>query len=396
MPDVSNALLLPDVQVPDDGLLKTLAIYWDNLVVPDYTERAVGPGVSEFSEPTDAFLTLEEAGVISKWKRAIDLPITDPTDLPVELQLDRDDFNGEHGRPDQDEIARVLKWIALPIMDSLPELHDLDQDEVGKYVKEHPDEATTAVRNMFKSMAQYAAEHYLGRMQDAFELSNDHRLAPVARSPISHVASIIGAPTGAPRSEAAILSAAVQAFELDPATPVDEIVRFREKNQASLGRFRASLVDLSEGLRQEDSPTQLLASARDTYRNRVVPALGDLEAVLKEGQIRFFVKSLLGATAIAMAPVDPVRAVEGGATILGQTLNYSFSREKLIREHPFGYLHQVSSGLSATQAAPSVTNLAVTMANPVERIQEMLTEDSMPASALGKFFFSGKSDKAAD
>jgi len=74
---------------------------------------------------------------------------------------------------------------------------------------------------------------------------------------------------------------------------------------------------------------------------------------------------------------------------MGQTLNYSFSRKKLIREHPFGFLHQVSSGLGPEQVKPSTDSLAVTIADPVEQVKKMIAADQYSLDALERFFFSG-------
>lgn len=151
-----------------------------------------------------------------------------------------------------------------------------------------------------------------------------------------------------PRQEAALLSVVLDAFQIDPqSVSVTELVRFREKHHASLGRLRASLADLSETLRSSGEPLALISQARDTFRNRVEPALADLEAVLKEARITFFLKSLVGASAISLAPVRPEKAVAGGATLLAESLDYSFSRSRLVREHPYGYLHQVSSEIGS-------------------------------------------------
>ena len=79
--DVSRALLLPDIDIPSDRLLKTLAVYWDELVLPDYRERAdSGDGTrSEFDEPTDALIALESNGVLIKLERTIELPTVEPS-----------------------------------------------------------------------------------------------------------------------------------------------------------------------------------------------------------------------------------------------------------------------------------------------------------------------------
>jgi len=221
--DVSRGLLLPDVKQPGDGLLKTLSIYWDELVVPDYLERAVGPGGTEFIELSNTFEELEAAGILHRWSRKIELPPTDSSELPDRL---RPGLQGRVDPANLEQIERIMKLIVLPVVEKIPGLDQYDRDELKGYLAENPGVARSAAENMFNSISAYAAEHYLGRMQDAFELATQHHLAPLAQSSISHVASIVGAPTEAPRSEAALLSAAVQAFELDPETLLNEFFSF--------------------------------------------------------------------------------------------------------------------------------------------------------------------------
>jgi len=351
------------VHAPPDRLLKTLAIYWDELILPDYVERAGSDDFSsEFAEMSDAFAELEGAGVVLRTERTADLPPVDGNKIPPGV---REIF-------DEGSSVRRMSAVLAPLFELSRERQG---EDLKTYLRDHQEELNAAGAASIKNILLHAADHYMGRMRDAFALANAHHLAPVARSSVSHVASMIGAPDNVPRSEAALLSTVIQAFEIDPDTPVEQILRFREKNGASLGRFRSSLVDLSEGLREENSPTTLLAEARDTYKNRVVPALGDLEEVLTEGKIRFFVRSLVGATALTLAPVNPVKAVEGSATLMGQTIDYAFSRERLVREHPFGYLHQVSAGLGGKDVKPTARALESIIEDPEDRVREIFVGD---------------------
>jgi hypothetical protein len=371
MGDLTRALLLPDIQAPDDRLLKTLAVYWDQIVLPDYVERfATEDRSSEFNEVSTAFSELEDGGLLTKFERIVEVPNVDPADLsPVALQ------SGP-----SNEVFRRFDAVLRPIVELVERRPELDAVIRAGDLNSDDELRVAGVETIAKAL-DFAAKHYMDRVRDAFTLSSDQNLAPVARSTVSHLASMTEAVSDSPRAEAALLSTAIEAFEIDPDTPVEEIIRFREKHAGELGRFRASLVDLSEGLREDAKPIRLLAEARDRYRNRVVPALGDLEAALSEGRIRFFVRSLMGATAITLGPVDPTKAVEGGATIMGQTIDYAFSREKLVREHPFGYLHQVSTELSAQGKDPAARLVESAVEDPEERVREMFRGD------LGKEFF---------
>jgi hypothetical protein len=363
--DLTRALLLPDVYAPDDRLLKTLSIYWDQIVLPDYLER-VGSDKreSEFKEVSAAFMELEQEGVIFREERVAAFQAVDPADLsPISLQPN----------PSPDETSLRVYAAYKPFFELIEE--GLEIGDNLDDLLQNDDVVRAAGVEVIKRMLDIAAEHYMERMRDSFALSTANNLAPLARSAVSHIGSMTESAKDAARGEAALLSTAIHAFEVDPDTPVEDLLRFREKHAAALGRFRASLVDLSEGLRQDADPTQLLAEARDRYRNRVVPALGDLESALDAGRIRFFLRSLVGATAVSLGPVDPVKAVEGGATIMGQTLNYAFSREKLIREHPFGYLHQVSNEFSTSARESDSPLLSVGLENPEERLRQMFRRD---------------------
>ncbi len=340
MPDVSRALLLPDVCVPSDRSLKTLALYWDAIVVPQYVDRLLHNQFDRTSpspERTDCFRRLAEEGVVVQTARAAPLP---PGYDPSKLL-----GKGMHRLAASVEPLREPAWLLSGDI-SLDSLTDTEQSQFRRAV-----ESQTAI------LAREAALLYRNRVRDAFEFSQAENLAPMADSLLPHWASLVDRQARrGPRREGALLSAVIEGFEVDPGTPVDDILRFRRRHRPVMGRFRASVVDLCERLGDDAPPMTLLARARDTVRNRVEPALGDLEAVMKEGRLSFAVKSLVGATALSLAPIAPVRAAESGAHLVGQTVAYRFSRDKLVREHPFGLLHNMRRELHV-EPAVGVRNL---------------------------------------
>jgi hypothetical protein len=284
-----------------------------------------------------------------------------------------------------DDGIRRLMHALRPIVErcSAVDRHEAARDD-SAVTCEH--ELTPAVLDAVANMSREAVSLYLKRLQDAFELARRHNLAPVAHSVASHVGSLVGDYTeNVPRREAALLSAAVDAFEVGDDTPVEDILLFRERNRALLGRFRASMVDLSAELQQDAAPLTLLASARDIYRNRVQPALGDLEAAMSESRIRFLIRSLVGASAITLAPVEPVHAVEVGASLLGSTVNYRFSRDKLLREHPFGLLHQITAEFSVNPASRR-TELELAIQDPEQFLRSILGHPRLYRQLLGEFW----------
>ena len=140
-----------------------------------------------------------------------------------------------------------------------------------------------------------------------------------------------------------MIGAATEAFAVLEDTPVDDLLWFRDKHADSLGRFRAAMADMAAALRKpEVAPEAALSAARDVYRNRVEPSLGALESRLTESRLKFVARSIFGAAALTVAPMSAPSVVQAGATLAGQTIRYRFSRERLLEDHPYGYLHRLS------------------------------------------------------
>jgi hypothetical protein len=195
-----------------------------------------------------------------------------------------------------------------------------------------------------QATASLYAEILIARTQQAQKLAATNNLAPIATSVTSHLASLVHEEGDVPVMEGAMLGVVVDAFVARDDTSVEDIVAFREKNMASIQRFRAAMTDLGAALRQADvSPEAALAAARDVYRNRVEPDLGTLEDRLSESRVKFLARSLFGAAALAVSPLTTPIAVESAARLGAQTINYRFSREGLLEEHPYSFLHRLSS-----------------------------------------------------
>jgi hypothetical protein len=381
MPDVSRALLLPDLHDASDGVLKTLALYWDEIVVPDYVERLLCGRYLDTGDytPSQSFSTLQNEGVLVAHETVAELP--PPPAGPYALTV------GKQRRPrylEHDGVRRTVTALR-PILEALSKL-DRDARTTPERRLTINDKLAPAVLDAVANLSREATSLYLNRLQDAFELARKHNLAPVAHSVASHVGSLVGDYThDIAGREAALLAAAVDAFEVREDTPVEDILLFRTRHKALLGRFRASLVDLSAELQQNAAPLTLLATARDTFRNRVQPALADLEAAMNESRVRFLLRSLIGATAITLAPVEPVRAVEAGASLVGHTVNYRFSRDQLLREHPFGLLHKITTEFTVDPRRGH-TELELAIEDPERFLMSVFSHPRSQQLLLGEFW----------
>jgi hypothetical protein len=320
MPEIARAVVLPDVgdHQPED--LLTLLLFWDTIEISWPVLPAINVAVQEFID------SLVEYGIAS-W---FDVPrvASDPA-IPEGAP------NGTQtpaGRPGVEGIA-----LADQIID------------------------------VFVASIRAVASDADGR-----------GLAAVAMSPFP--AAAISLPTKDPlavRAEAALIQAAVQGVTVRSDTPVEEVVAFRERNTALMGRFRAAMIDLAHALNRDASPAAIAEEAHATMRNRVEPALGELETLLKRGRIRYAWRMLLGASSVVLAPVSPAIVAARGGRIATQALDYAFDRDKLVRLHPYGLLHKAGSTFGTDVRAIPPNRIT----DPIGELRKFLAEHAPGSGA---------------
>jgi len=347
MSEVARTLVLPDLDPPSADVVRNLAIYWDEVVCPVYRDK----GFFDDEDP----LALE--GVVRELAREI----APESIFPVSedgVAVDKESW----------------VYVVEPSDEGIPQVKlapmDVDGQKRSLPLKDRSDDE-------LKMLTAISFVQHLGYIDDALSIAASNNFAPISHSLGGHLATVIGASRGgadAPSREAALLSVVGEAFTIDQSVSSEEILKFRSRGAKAQARLRASLVDLSAQLKAGGSPVAMLAEARDVYRNRVEPALGDLEEVLKESQIKFFTKSLVGATAVAIAPIEPVSTSLGAARVMGQTIDYSYSKSRLVREHPYGYLHQVGQELGAAPKLGHSLEAETIMMSPQESLWNLWFE----------------------
>jgi len=323
--------------------LVTGALYWDEIIVPEYLERLLDrPGDSGLTPVSDTFLALEAAGIVQRERRRAQLP-------PLATEA-AERVWGPNVEPSR--VAAAFR-------------HARRTWELGLDADLEPEG--------LKEFWALAVALYLNRLHDALAIAGSMSLAPVAHSPLSNFGALLGSPDlDVPRREAALFAATIESFTVHPETPVDDLLRFRLKHEAALGRLRASLADLAANLSEEQPPKALAWQARATYRNRVVPALSALEDAMNESCVRFIVRSIVGATAVALGPIAPIGVADRGLVLIGRTLDYRFSRKRLVDQHPFSYLHLVADQFASAPEVTLARDLGLLVASPEDAIRAMM------------------------
>lgn len=327
--EVARVLLLPDIAPASDGLLLNLAMYWDTLVIPTRDGRLSDLVGGRWSATCARF---EAEGIVEAVERSVPIHSAVPPWPGHEEPLAGAEpfFTVEPDEQGRAVYKRVI-W--------------LNRQQAGLPAYE-PDEWKMLAGKPF-ALGRLMADILITRSVDALRLADASNLATVAPSLAGQLASLAAREDATSSSrQAALVAAVVESFAIPETTSPDDVIRFRERAWKSMGRFRASLADLAERLSDESNPERLMVDARDLVRNRVQPALGDLEDVLKQNRFTFYWKALTGATALTLAPLSPQTVLGGATQLMAQTVDYRFSKRAMARSHPYGLLHEVKSELS--------------------------------------------------
>jgi len=211
-------------------------------------------------------------------------------------------------------------------------------------------------------------------------------LAPVAiDSFASNVAPLPSVDHEGPIAEGMLIQAASKGVRISPSSSLEDIFAFREKNRNLMGRFRASLIDLSVAV-QAESPDAAAEQAHATVVNRIEPALSDLETALKGSRLRFAWNTMLGASAVVLGgPLSPAAVTAGAGNVVSRRLQYAFNRDRLVQDHPFGLLHQISTDFEriSPNTNPPITDPVAEAQAGLQRKVEILIKSALETKPSG-------------
>jgi hypothetical protein len=151
-------------------------------------------------------------------------------------------------------------------------------------------------------------------------------------------------------AEGLLAAMTLQTIRIGTSTPVREVLVFRDKHRAELGRLRAAIRDLTKRLRGFATPEALAAHVETIHTDQVEPALDELRAKLRENRIscgfnnlRISTLASAGPTVLGVALADtaagPFALVSGvGLSVVLATASYLRERRQLLRDTPFSYV----------------------------------------------------------
>jgi hypothetical protein len=132
-------------------------------------------------------------------------------------------------------------------------------------------------------------------------------------------------------------------------TPVEKIIKFRERYSDELALFRNNIAELTSSISDNQPLEALLQQVNDKYVNEFVPRFNELKKALKGSRIKAATENLYKASFIS-APTTSVSVILGALTVpqallaaVGISLTvgavlYSRERAEKLRQSPFSYL----------------------------------------------------------
>ena len=337
----SHALYYPTISFPDDGWLKTAALFWDT-VATITPERERGRRESDTASIFRAAGIVDSA-VIEEYPecveaashRAMTYLDTDAghialmqgrTAPPTYMHARKLSMNMRHYLEDlrhglaRAPFARRDDWISI------------DSSLAGYYmtllaaeVAARTGRAPTSNAPHYGTLAAHSASGVAPAMPERYDMRAGH-LAP------GLLASLV-----------------LRTVAVDASTPPIEIINFREKHHVVLGQFRAAIRDMAavpDGLELE----ALQRRVQTIYQDEALPAMEELRAKLREHRVTAGFSnmrtSLLASASptvlgsiLAASGAGPAAIAAGvGLSLVAQAVNYVVGHRELSRASPWTYV----------------------------------------------------------
>ncbi|WP_346205080.1 DUF6236 family protein [Aeromonas salmonicida] len=148
----------------------------------------------------------------------------------------------------------------------------------------------------------------------------------------------------------------MEKISLSPDTPIDKIIKYRERHAAELGRFRNVVGELTSSL-PDNAPLQAMQQhVNDLYLNQVAPSIDDLKKSLTGSRIKWLTNSWMKLAFISAGSSSMLIGmglattnallVGAGISMVGSGILYNIDKQESIRNNPYSYLVGVEQELT--------------------------------------------------
>ena len=329
--DKEIALYYPYIDIDDASLIKTAALYWDEM-------QTIVPQDINAPYRSQAALEAEQEGFLRRRDVMWD-------DEAVEKA-------GNEFVDDVKTISEIRDIIARQ-----PNLHPhrsiiydgkishLCKDELLRYFRGNIEREKKAY-----VMPAILANAYMTRLASAIT-SNDGSV-PITDSPEGHdilTSRFVDYSQEHRSNQAQLATLSLQTLSINPETPLIEILSFKDKNRDMLYRFRSYMRELARQVRHGLDTNEKQNVFEELIRDKVIPIKGEIEAKLTENNLRFFgaclVTTLAGCVGVVISQ-EWLGELASTGIVAGAALFGNLRSERLIpADHPLAYLYKAQQQL---------------------------------------------------
>lgn len=341
--DKEIALYYPHINITDTALIKTAALYWDELqtIVPESYKN----NLRLFHSDTPYELPYSGRPSVEAFQEKFLKPRYVNSEATVTDIAGREfanDIRYESVKRNIVSLNRGQRKYSLIHFDKWAPKH------LRKIWRELESDFAFGVTDAEDQLVvpEPIADAYMSRLASA--ISQTDGSVPLTNVSFCHIIlldRLIDFESQRHESQAELVKLSLETVSIDPDVPLVDILRFRGNHRDQLNNLRRSMRKLfrqiDENLSLQDKHNLITAIVED----EVLQGKQEVERKLTENGIRFLISiftvalpSMLGV--LAAGDKWPL-VFAGGAISLSAPLVFSIRKDRnLLKDHPFGYLYQ--------------------------------------------------------
>jgi len=356
----TKSLYYPWIDIRDESWLKTAALYWDHV-------QTIVPNAIDDPYSSDTALALQEAKILSPFRVRSDHKEIEELIPDVIRYLKSEEglhllsnVNRQYVYLHPDKMPRSLERLSRIHPEKMPYMLGDLLFEIG---------LGRPGRNGFLDVDSKFAEFYMTLL--ATKISESIGAGLVTSSSLPHILSLkVKADAAMPSvigrrdeerslrrhhhriprkvAQGLLVELMMEKITLDPETPIEDIINYREKYSSELGRFRKKVGELTSSL-PDDAPLRAMQQyVQDLYLNEVQPAIDDLKKSLSGNRIKWLINSWMKIAFISAGSSSMLIGmglatanallVGAGISLVGSGILYNVDKKDKIRNNPYSYL----------------------------------------------------------
>lgn len=329
--DKEIALYYPYIDIDDTSLIKTAALYWDEI-------QTIVPLNYDNPYKTETSQTAYKEGFLNKRKVRWD---------DEEIEKAGKEFVADLRN---DNVLATLKKISQ--VKNMPRYTSLNVNKIGLENKKSLEELLRAKLECdadgFFDIPAVIAHVYMTRLSTLISQADGSiPLTNVSGWHDTLIDRYVNYDQECKDNQAQLAKMSLQSISIAPDVSLEEILNFRKDHKQELCDFRSSIRKLTRQVGTKLNEADRQKDLKEIVNDELLPVRAKIEAKLKESDIKFSIQSLFVAIPAILGNLsaDDFRAqivvlTSGFVGIVGLYIYSLYEDRNILKNHPFGYLYQ--------------------------------------------------------